>query len=125
MYDTLGVVPAAGLLLYPKEATMHFSVCMLLSRYSYGPPGTGKTLIAKALAAEAQVPFIYMNIASLVKSLVYPCFLISLPHQVGESEKELATVFARARRCERCILFFDELETVFGIRDMESGADRV
>lgn len=31
-----------------------------------GPPGTGKTLIAKAIAGEANVPFLYMNASNFI-----------------------------------------------------------
>ena len=35
-----------------------------------GEPGTGKTLIAKAIAGEAGVPFIYVNSSSLIEMFV-------------------------------------------------------
>ena len=36
----------------------------------YGPPGTGKTLIAKAAAAEAQIPVIYTSGSEFVEIYV-------------------------------------------------------
>ena len=36
----------------------------------YGPPGTGKTLLAKAIAGEAHVPFIYASGSSFDEVLV-------------------------------------------------------
>jgi SpoVK/Ycf46/Vps4 family AAA+-type ATPase len=70
-------------------------------------------LVARALAAEAQVPFVYADIASVVKS------------HVGEGEQALAAVFRRCRRLERCVLFFDELQAVFAHRGDGVASERV
>jgi transitional endoplasmic reticulum ATPase len=70
----------------------------------YGPPGTGKTLLAKALAHESEVNFI---------SVKGPEFLSKW---VGESEKAVRETFRKARSAAPCIIFFDEIDAIAGIR---------
>jgi transitional endoplasmic reticulum ATPase len=70
----------------------------------YGPPGTGKTLIAKALAHESEVNFI---------SVKGPEFLSKW---VGESEKAVRETFRKARSAAPCIIFFDEIDAIAGLR---------
>jgi len=70
----------------------------------YGPPGTGKTLIAKALAHESEINFI---------SVKGPEFLSKW---VGESEKAVRETFRKARSAAPCIIFFDEIDAIAGIR---------
>lgn len=64
----------------------------------YGPPGTGKTLLAKAIAAEARVPFISLSLSS-IEDKYY-----------GESPKLIQGVFSLARKIQPCIVFFDEID---------------
>ncbi|KAG0041618.1 spermatogenesis associated protein 5 [Gryganskiella cystojenkinii] len=75
----------------------------------YGPPGTGKTLLAKAVATESEANFMAVSIPDLVKG------------EVGESEKAIAKVFKTASRCSPCIVFLDELEAIFGMRESSGG----
>lgn len=70
----------------------------------YGPPGTGKTLIAKAVATTSNANFISINIPDLIKS------------EIGESEKTLAKIFSRAKLSSPCVIFFDEIQAMFGDR---------
>ncbi|MFX0143146.1 MAG: AAA family ATPase, partial [Candidatus Hodarchaeota archaeon] len=70
----------------------------------FGPPGTGKTLLAKALAHESEVNFI---------SVKGPEFLSKW---VGESEKAVRETFRKARSAAPCIIFFDEIDAIAGIR---------
>jgi transitional endoplasmic reticulum ATPase len=65
-----------------------------------GPPGTGKTLIAKAAASECGVNFILVNGPSLVAKYV------------GETERAVREVFAKARQASPCIIFFDEFDAI-------------
>jgi len=70
----------------------------------FGPPGTGKTLLAKALAHESEVNFI---------SVKGPEFLSKW---VGESEKAVRETFRKARSAAPCIIFFDEIDAIAGLR---------
>ncbi|EMA50316.1 CDC48 family AAA ATPase [Halococcus thailandensis] len=70
----------------------------------HGPPGTGKTLLARALAGESDVNFISVAGPEL------------LDRYVGESEKAIREVFARARQAAPAIVFFDEIDAVAGGR---------
>jgi transitional endoplasmic reticulum ATPase len=70
-----------------------------------GPPGGGKTLIVRALATESGFSFITVDAAALFSKWV------------GESEKALRQVFVKAKQASPCILFFDELDTIFPRRE--------
>lgn len=69
-----------------------------------GDPGVGKTLIAKAIAGEADVPFIYVNASSFVEMFV------------GLGAKRVRDVFEAARQNLPCIVFIDEIDAVGGKR---------
>ncbi len=81
----------------------------------YGPPGTGKTLLAQAIANETNMNFIAVKGPEL------------LSKWVGESEKGVRRVFARARSAAPCIIFFDEIEALVPCRgtDTTNVTDRV
>lgn len=70
-----------------------------------GEPGTGKTLIAKAIAGEAGVPFIYVNSSSLIEMFV------------GLGAKRVRELFKIARENSPCIVFFDEIDSIGVKRD--------
>src|SRR5438128_3585685 len=70
----------------------------------YGPPGTGKTLLAKAVAREAEANFIATKSSDL------------LSKWYGESEQQIARLFARARQVAPCIIFIDELDSLVPAR---------
>lgn len=74
-----------------------------------GSPGTGKTLIAKAIAGEAGVPFIYVNSSSLIEMFV------------GVGAKRVRDVFKVARDNAPCIVFFDEIDSIGVKRDGRQG----
>ncbi len=69
-----------------------------------GPPGCGKTLLARAAATESQANFISISGPSI------------LSKWVGESEKAIRETFKRARQVAPSILFFDELDSIAGLR---------
>ena len=66
----------------------------------YGPSGTGKTMLAKAVANEAGVNFLYMNATEFLE--VY----------VGVGPKRVRELFEMARQRSPCIVFLDELDAV-------------
>ena len=66
----------------------------------YGPPGTGKTLLAKAAAREANANFISTKASDL------------LSKWYGESEQQIARLFARARQVAPTIIFLDEIDSL-------------
>lgn len=70
----------------------------------YGPPGTGKTFVVKALAHEAGAAFFSVKGAELLDKFV------------GESERGVRDLFARARAAEPAIIFFDELDALAPVR---------
>jgi transitional endoplasmic reticulum ATPase len=75
-----------------------------------GAPGTGKTLLAKALATEAKVNFISVRGPQLLNQFV------------GESERAVRAIFAKARQVAPAILFFDEIDALVPVRGGGDGA---
>jgi AAA family ATPase len=71
----------------------------------YGPPGCSKTLSAQALATEAGVNFFAVKGAELLNMYV------------GESERAVRDIFARARAASPSIIFFDEIESIASKRE--------
>jgi cell division protease FtsH len=74
-----------------------------------GPPGTGKTLLARAVAGEADVPFISVAGSSFVEMFV------------GVGAARVRDLFGEARKRAPCIIFVDELDAI-GQRRAGSGA---
>lgn len=66
----------------------------------YGPPGCGKTMIAKAIASECNANFTAIGISDVLNMWI------------GESEKNLAEIFSKAREEKPTVLFFDELDAL-------------
>ena len=76
----------------------------------YGPPGCSKTLLARAVANEAKLNFLAVKGPELFSKYV------------GQAEKAVAALFARARAAAPAIIFFDEIDGLAGARsDGESG----
>ncbi len=69
-----------------------------------GPPGTGKTFVVRALAHESGAAFFPVKGAELLDKFV------------GESERGVREIFARARAAAPSILFFDELDALAPVR---------
>lgn len=66
----------------------------------YGPPGCGKTMIARAVANECNAEFMSVGISDVLNMWL------------GESERNLAAIFDKARAQSPCVLFFDELDAL-------------
>ncbi|PIA44957.1 hypothetical protein AQUCO_01700496v1 [Aquilegia coerulea] len=83
----------------------------------FGPPGCSKTLMARAVASEAGLNFLSVKGPELFSKWV------------GESEKAVKSVFAKARGNKPSIIFFDEIDGLAVIRGKEndgvSVSDRV
>lgn len=75
----------------------------------FGPPGCSKTLLAKAVATETG-----MNFISIAGSEMFSMY-------VGQSEKAIARLFARARQVAPCIVFMDEIDGLLSHRDGDDG----
>ncbi|XWS74042.1 hypothetical protein CRYUN_Cryun02cG0181500 [Craigia yunnanensis] len=70
-----------------------------------GLPGTGKTLLAKAVAGEAEVPFISCSASEFVELYV------------GMGASRVRDLFARAKKEAPSIIFIDEIDAVAKSRD--------
>jgi len=66
----------------------------------YGPPGCGKTMIARAVATECRAEFMTVGISDVLNMYI------------GESERNLAAIFDKARHARPCVLFFDEIDAL-------------
>ncbi len=69
----------------------------------HGPPGTGKTLTATLLGKETNKDVYRVDLSMVISKYI------------GETEKNLANLFARAENRD-WILFFDEADSLFGKR---------
>ena len=77
----------------------------------YGQPGTGKTLIAKAVAGEANVPFISMSGSEFIEMFA------------GLGASRVRKLFAKAKKMAPCIVFIDEIDAIGSRRTSNSGAE--
>jgi AAA+ superfamily predicted ATPase len=66
----------------------------------WGPPGCGKTFLAKAIAGELGAHFMSIGLDDV------------LDMYTGQSERNISTLFATARRRTPCVLFFDEIDAL-------------
>ena len=77
----------------------------------YGKPGTGKTLIAKAIAGEANVPFISMSGSEFIEMFA------------GLGASRVRKLFEKARKVAPCIVFIDEIDAIGSRRTSGNGAE--
>ena len=79
-----------------------------------GPPGTGKTLIAKAVAGEANVPFLSVSGSTFIEMFV------------GMGAAKVRDLFKEAEKMAPCIIFIDEIDSIGKSRDsqMQSNDER-
>ena len=66
----------------------------------YGPPGTGKTMLARAVAAEANVPFVAASGAEFIEKYV------------GVGSRRVRELFSQARGHGRAVVFIDEFDAL-------------
>lgn len=78
----------------------------------YGPPGTGKTMIAKAIACEVGAKFYAVKGSDIVSKWV------------GESEKNINSLFEEANKQDRAIIFIDEMDSLLGKRGQDIHNDK-
>lgn len=71
----------------------------------YGPPGTGKTHIVKCLAGQLGCKIAVVQIKDVMARLV------------GDGAKVIAAVFEQAKKYDKCIIFFDEIDAIAASRD--------
>ena len=76
-----------------------------------GKPGTGKTLIAKAIAGEANVPFISMSGSEFIEMFA------------GLGASRVRKLFEKAKKVSPCIIFIDEIDAIGSRRASSNGAD--
>ena len=78
-----------------------------------GPPGCGKTYLAKAIATEADMPFISMSGSEFVEMFV------------GVGAGRIRSLFKKARNLAElhggCIIFIDEIDAVGAQRSVDRG----
>ncbi|XWS49534.1 hypothetical protein CRYUN_Cryun12cG0011300 [Craigia yunnanensis] len=74
----------------------------------FGPPGCSKTLMARAVASEAGLNFLAVKGPEVFSKWV------------GESEKAVRSLFAKARANAPSIVFFDEIDSLAVIRGKDS-----
>ena len=76
-----------------------------------GKPGTGKTLIAKAIAGEADVPFISMSGSEFIEMFA------------GLGASRVRKLFEKAKKISPCIVFIDEIDAIGERRSSGNGAE--
>ena len=76
-----------------------------------GKPGTGKTLIAKAIAGEADVPFISMSGSEFIEMFA------------GLGASRVRKLFEKAKKMAPCIIFIDEIDAIGSRRTSQVGAE--
>ena len=94
------------------ERYRHFGARLPKGVLLVGPPGVGKTMIAKAVAAEANVPFYYQSASTFVQ--IY----------VGMGAKRVSELFRAAAKNAPAIIFIDEIDAVGKSRDGNSNEER-
>lgn len=71
----------------------------------YGPPGCGKTHIVKCLAGSLGCKIAVVQIKDVMANLV------------GDGAKIIAEIFEQAKKYDKCIIFFDEIDAIAASRD--------
>lgn len=82
------------------ELRMQFGKSLRGGLMLWGPPGCGKTFIARALAGELGASFYEVGLSDV------------LDMYIGNSERNISSIFDAARRNRPCLLFFDEIDAL-------------
>ena len=84
-----------------------------------GGPGTGKTFLASVIAAEAKLPFIYMDASSLQGAFIGTSQLMVI--KLFRDARGLARSYAEPGKRGACIVFLDELDAIGMSRGGQQG----
>lgn len=76
----------------------------------FGPPGCGKSFVAEAIAGELKCAYAIINSFDI------------LDKYVGEAPKKIKAIFDEAEEYDNCLLFFDELDSLFASRESDDSA---
>jgi cell division protease FtsH len=102
------VVKTLNLFLAHKTFADHMGGSARRAILFEGPPGTGKTYMAKAMAAEAGVPFLFVS-SSAFQSMFY-----------GQTNRKIRSYFREMRKYARreggAIGFIEEIDAIGGAR---------
>lgn len=102
-------------IIYPLKKPELFPLGWTKGILLFGPPGCGKSLLAAAVSKEIDAEFYLVRIPELISKYL------------GESEKRVERLFSKAREITKngrpVILFFDEVDSVMGVRDSEVGGE--
>ena len=89
-----------------KDVYKKFRGNNLQSQYLlYGPPGTGKTHIVKCLAGALGCKIAVVQTSEILASVV------------GVGEKHMRAIFDQASKLDKCIIFFDEIDSIASGRE--------
>jgi ATP-dependent metalloprotease len=82
------------------EAYFAMQQSTVFSIFMFGEPGVGKTLLARAIAGEAGVNFIYCSGSNFDEMFV------------GMGAKRVRQLFQEAKKNSPCIIFVDEIDSL-------------
>lgn len=95
------------------HAFAKMGICKASGVLLHGPPGCGKTMLAKAVSNMSHCNFISVRGPELISKYV------------GDSEKEIRSLFERAKTLSPCVIFFDEIDSICSRRTSSSFGNRI
>lgn len=98
-----------NILLPLKDPDLYYKYCDKVGSriLMYGPPGCGKSFIAEAIAGELKCAYAVINTYDV------------LSKYVGEAPRKIKEIFQEANKYEKCLIFFDELDSLFASRESD------